>query len=97
MEEWGGGETWHQASKIQLETSLDLAKERIQQKKSKNQHHQDKLTKKNSEQNVKMQNKMVKNVGSFNRPYTVTHPPGNANPAFIIAASAESEGRELQL
>ena len=55
---------------MQLETLLDLAKERIQQKKSKNQHHQDKLTKKNSEQNVKMQNKMVKNVGSFNRPYT---------------------------
>ena len=26
-----------------------------------------------------------------------THPRGNANPAFIIAASAESEGRELQL
>ena len=58
------------ASKIQLETLLDLARECIQQKKSKNQHHQDKLTKKNSEQNVKMQNKIVKNVGRFNRPYT---------------------------
>ena len=70
MEEWGVGETWHQASKMQLETLLDLAKERIQQKKSKNQHHQDKLTKKNSEQNVKMQKKNCQNVGSFNRLYT---------------------------
>ena len=65
-------------------------------KKTKIKYYQDKPTKKNSEQNVKMQNKMVKNVGSFNRLYS-THPPGNANPAFIIAASAESESRELQL
>ena len=35
---------------------------------------------------------MVKNVGRFNRPYT----PGNANPAFIIAASADSEGRPAE-
>ena len=82
------------ASKMQLETLPDLAKERNQQKKIKIKHHQDKLTMKNSEQNVKMQNKMVKNVGVSTDP---THPPGNANPAFIIAASAESEGRELQL
>ena len=58
------------ASKMQLKTLLDLAKERIQENNSKIKYHQDKLKKKNSEQNVKMQNKMVKNVGSFNRPYT---------------------------
>ena len=63
-------------------------------KKTKIKYYQDKLTKKNSEQNVKMQNKIVKMWGVST---DSTHPPGNANPAFIIAASAESEGRELQL
>ena len=58
------------ALNMQLETLLNLAKECNQQQKTKIKYYQDKLTKKNSEQNVKMQNKMVKNVGSFNRPYT---------------------------
>ena len=62
--------------------------------KTKIKYYQDKLTKKNSEQNVKMQNKIVKMWGVST---DSTLPPGNANPAFIIAASAESKGRELQL
>ena len=82
------------ALNMQLETLLNLAKECNQQKKTKIKYYQDKRTMKNSEQKVKMQNKMVKMWGVSTDP---THPPGNTNPAFIIAASAESEGRELQL
>ena len=79
---------------MQLETLLDLAKERNNNKILKLN-----IIKTNSQR--KIQNKTLKCKTKWSKMWGVstdpTHPPGNANPAFIIAASTESEGRELQL